>query len=130
MYANVLYNTLYIRTYGTVLYTYNTSDIIQYTGSVYYVQYGIIYYTVLYLYYVLSFPATVSDSCPTLSDSDSSVRTLAHRPTVRQYVIRQRPTVSDSRSDSPTVSDSLTVQPLLDCVRPHWLSDKLTLTDR
>ena len=29
---------LYIRTYGTVLYTYNTSDkIIQYTGSVYYV---------------------------------------------------------------------------------------------
>ena len=36
----------------------------------------------------------LSDSCPTVSDSDSSVRTLAHRPTVRQ---------SDSTSDSPTV---------------------------
>lgn len=32
-------------------------DLIQYAGSVYYVLYSIIYNTVLYLYFVLAYPA-------------------------------------------------------------------------
>ena len=46
------------------IYDVNTHRLIQYTGSVYYVLYGIIYNTVLYFYYVLSYPAPTPHARP------------------------------------------------------------------